>query len=61
MAVKEVTVAGEVRGDIDATSKVSISPSGKVICNVKTARIDIAEGAYLCGNFEVEDTLSSEK
>ncbi|HPQ39200.1 MAG TPA: polymer-forming cytoskeletal protein [bacterium] len=60
LAVKEVSVAGEVRGEIDATSKVSIAPSGKVICDVKTARIDIAEGAYLCGNFIVEDTLGSE-
>jgi len=61
LVVKEVAVAGEIRGEIDASSKVSILPSGKVLCDVKTSRIDIAEGAYLCGNFEVEDKLSNEK
>ncbi|MCD4655792.1 polymer-forming cytoskeletal protein [bacterium] len=59
LVVKEVAVAGEVRGEIIAASKVTIFPSGKVICDVKTARIDIAEGAYLCGKFEVEDKLET--
>ncbi len=59
IVVKDISVAGEVRGTISASSKISIKPTGKVRCDVKTARIDIAEGAFLCGNFEVEDTIDS--
>lgn len=55
LVVREVSVAGEVRGNIEASSKITIKPTGKVICDVTTARIDIAEGAFLCGNFVVED------
>lgn len=55
--VKEISIAGEVKGSIKASSKVTISSSGKIEGDVKTARIDIAEGAYLCGNFEVEDNI----
>ena len=61
LVVREVSVAGEVRGSIDAESKITIKPTGKVLCDVKTSRIDIAEGAFLCGNFEVEDKLSDRK
>ncbi|MBN1354920.1 polymer-forming cytoskeletal protein [bacterium] len=57
--VKEIAISGEVKGTIEASSKVSISSSGRIVGDVKTARIDIAEGAYLCGNFEVEDKLGS--
>ncbi len=55
--VKEITISGDVRGTIEATSRVSILSTGKIQCDVKTSRINIAEGAYLCGNFEVEDKL----
>lgn len=61
LVVKEVSVAGEVRGSIEAESKITIKPTGKVLCDVKTARIDIAEGAFLCGKFEVEDKLNAQK
>ncbi|MGB3975476.1 MAG: polymer-forming cytoskeletal protein [bacterium] len=61
LVVKEVFVAGEVRGSIDADSKITIKSTGKVLCDVKTSRIDIAEGAFLCGNFEVEDKLTERK
>jgi cytoskeletal protein CcmA (bactofilin family) len=57
--VKDISISGEVRGTIHATSKVAISSSGKIKGDVKTARIDIAEGAFLCGNFEVEDKLET--
>ena len=57
--VKEITITGEVRGTIEASSKVAIDSSGKIKGDVKTARIDIAEGAFLCGNFEVEDKLET--
>jgi cytoskeletal protein CcmA (bactofilin family) len=57
--VKEIAISGEVKGTIEASSKVSISSSGRIIGDVKTARIDIAEGAYLCGNFEVEDKIDT--
>jgi len=59
--VKEISIAGEVRGQIEASSKVAVASTGKIKCDVKTARIDIAEGAFLCGNFIVEDKIESKK
>ncbi|MBN1550952.1 polymer-forming cytoskeletal protein [bacterium] len=59
--VKEIMISGEVRGKIHAASKVALSSTGKIRGDVKTARIDIAEGAFICGNFEVEDKLDSAK
>ncbi len=55
--VKDISISGEVRGTIQAGSRVAISSTGKIKGDVKTARIDIAEGAFLCGNFEVEDKV----
>ncbi len=57
IVVNEILISGEVRGTIEAKSKVSLSSTGKIKGDVKTARIDIAEGAFLCGNFEVEDKV----
>ena len=59
IVVKEINISGEVRGKIEAASKISISSTGKIKGDVKTSRIDIAEGAFLCGNFEVEDKIGS--
>ena len=59
--VREISISGEVRGTIQASSKVAIDASGKIKGDVKTASIDIAEGAFLCGNFEVEDKLEKVK
>lgn len=53
--VNEISISGEVRGSIEARSKVEIFSTGKIKGDVKTARIDIAEGAFLCGNFVVEE------
>jgi cytoskeletal protein CcmA (bactofilin family) len=53
--VNEISISGEVKGTIEAASKVEIFSTGKIKGDVKTARIDIAEGAFLCGNFIVED------
>ena len=58
--VKEIAISGEVRGTIEASAKVSVAATGRIKCDVKTARIDISEGAFLCGNFEVEDKLAEE-
>jgi cytoskeletal protein CcmA (bactofilin family) len=53
--VNEISISGEVRGTIEASSKVAIFSTGKIKGDVRTARIDIAEGAFLCGNFIVEE------
>jgi cytoskeletal protein CcmA (bactofilin family) len=58
--VNEISISGEVRGTIEASSKVEIFSTGKIKGDVKTSRIDIAEGAFLCGNFIVEEKQSQQ-
>jgi cytoskeletal protein CcmA (bactofilin family) len=43
-------VDGFVRGDIFATSKVTLTSAGRVIGNIKTPRLVIDFGAYFEGN-----------
>ncbi len=55
--VREISISGEVRGTIEAGTRVTISSTGKIKGDVKTCKIDIAEGAFLCGEFNVEDRI----
>lgn len=47
-------VDGFVRGDITATSKVTLSSAGRVIGNIKTPALVIDYGAYFEGNSLME-------
>jgi len=48
-------VDGYVRGNIDATKKVSISSSGRVIGNISAPDIDIQFGAHLEGSTRMSE------
>ena len=49
VSAKEVEISGTVEGHITGFSKVEILPGGRVVGNVKTARILISVGAVLKG------------
>jgi cytoskeletal protein CcmA (bactofilin family) len=48
-----VIVAGEVTGNIEARQKLEMLTSGKVYGNVKTAKLQIADGVVFDGNCEM--------
>jgi cytoskeletal protein CcmA (bactofilin family) len=53
--VDSIVVAGFVRGDIRARSRVSIEGTGRVIGNIETPKIAIDFGAYLEGETKMAE------
>ncbi len=52
-----VVVGGEVTGNIEARQKLEMLSSGRVYGNVKTAKLQIADGVVFDGNCEmIEDS-----
>jgi len=54
-----VIVGGEVTGNIEATSRIEMLPTGRVYGNVKTAKLNIADGVIFDGNCEMIDPQQS--
>lgn len=48
-----VVVGGEVTGNIEALQKLEMLSSGRVYGNVKTAKLQIADGVVFDGNCEM--------
>ena len=49
IAVDNIIISGEVRGDLDIKQKVEISPTGKLSGNMKAAILEVQEGATIDG------------
>jgi len=49
-----VSVAGQVTGNVNATSRVDIQAGGRLIGDVKASRLTIADGASFRGNVDME-------
>ncbi|MDA8064602.1 MAG: polymer-forming cytoskeletal protein [Thermaerobacter sp.] len=47
---RNVFVAGEVTGDVEAGGELELAPSGKVYGDVVVAKLAVADGAMLQGN-----------
>jgi cytoskeletal protein CcmA (bactofilin family) len=54
-----ITIAGRVKGDIISTKRLELSASARVVGNVETPILVIAEGALLKGNCQmpVDETV----
>jgi cytoskeletal protein CcmA (bactofilin family) len=50
---REICVIGTVHGDVEASDKVDIRKDGKLVGDIRTARITIEEGAYFKGNIDI--------
>lgn len=48
-----VVVAGEITGNVIATQRLEMLPTGKVNGNIKTAKLQIADGVVFEGNCEM--------
>lgn len=49
-----VVVAGSVTGDVSAADRVDLQPGGRLIGDVKAARLTIADGASFKGSVDMD-------
>ena len=50
---REVVVLGTVHGNIETRDKVDIRKDAKLVGDIRTARIEIQDGAYFKGNIDI--------
>jgi cytoskeletal protein CcmA (bactofilin family) len=55
--VRDLTVHGEMRGDIHADGTVSVSNAAKVIGNIRAPKIILEDGARFKGSIEMDVEL----
>jgi cytoskeletal protein CcmA (bactofilin family) len=55
--VRDLTVHGEMRGDIQAEGAVSVSNAAKVVGNIRAPRIILEDGARFKGSIEMDVEL----
>ncbi|MFK7992296.1 MAG: polymer-forming cytoskeletal protein [Sandaracinaceae bacterium] len=54
VSVGELTLEGEIRGDVVATDGVAIRPGGRLLGDVRARRIGIEDGGSLQGGIEMD-------
>lgn len=50
---EEMTISGKVQGDITSSKRLELTPTAKIIGNIKTPVLVVNEGAILKGKCEV--------
>jgi cytoskeletal protein CcmA (bactofilin family) len=50
---REIVVHGSIHGNVEATEKIEIRKEGKLVGDIKTARIVIEDGAYFKGSIDI--------
>ena len=50
---KNITIYGDVTGDMVADEKVTLADSGKLVGNIKAPRISVSDGAQFRGNVDM--------
>ena len=50
---REVVVLGSLQGKVDATERIEIARSAKMVCDLRTARIHIEDGAFFKGSVDI--------
>lgn len=53
VTARDVLILGSVKGDVDATSKITIRKQGSLVGNIRTAGIVIDDDAYFKGNIDI--------
>ncbi|HEY3234298.1 MAG TPA: polymer-forming cytoskeletal protein [Polyangiaceae bacterium] len=49
-----LSIAGQVTGDVNASERVDLQAGGRLIGDVRAARLTIADGASFKGNVDME-------
>jgi cytoskeletal protein CcmA (bactofilin family) len=50
---REIVVLGAIHGNVETTDKIDIRKEGKLVGDIRTARIVIEDGAYFKGNIDI--------
>lgn len=50
---REVVVLGSLQGKVEATDRIEIANSAKMVCDLRTARIHIEDGAFFKGSVDI--------
>ena len=53
-----IVIAGEVKGDVEATERLELLPTGKLYGNIKTKKLKMADGVVFEGSCEMMSTVS---
>jgi len=51
----EIVIAGEIFGNIKAITSLYLTPTSKILGNIQSAKIAIAEGAFFSGELEIRE------
>ncbi len=54
IAAQSVRIAGQVTGNVTATDRVDLVAGGRLLGDVKAARLTIADGASFKGNVDMD-------
>jgi len=60
IAVDSIIISGEVRGNLNIKKRTEISPTGRLVGNVKTALLVVKEGAIIDGACQMSDDDTGE-
>lgn len=58
---RSVLIAGEIVGDVSATVRVEIQPTGRLIGNIRAPKVVIAEGGLFKGNSDMSGRREEHK
>lgn len=53
---RNILVAGTIKGNVEATGKIEMTKSGKILGDIKTSKLILEEGALFKGNCQMEET-----
>ena len=53
VSAKEIAVEGHIQGDVQATERVEILPSGRITGDIIAARMSMADGASIDGHVQI--------
>jgi len=54
LSAQSVSIAGQLTGDVTAVDRVDIQPGGRLVGDVRAARLTIADGASFKGNVDMQ-------
>ena len=61
VSATEVAVEGHIQGDVQATERVEILPSGRITGDIIAARMSMADGASIDGHVQIGPNGQSSK
>jgi cytoskeletal protein CcmA (bactofilin family) len=53
---REVEILGTLQGNVEAADRIEIRRNAKMVCDIRTARIHIEDGAYFKGSVDIVRT-----